>query len=106
MTKLQRLPEGDGDAKVLVSTIEINRLIDRLNAQIDMTISPQGMGKIVVGEGNSALDLGPLDERIKTIETAQNAIIRALYAIGAEAVCNSDGTITFTIRLPGLPAPA
>lgn len=44
-----------------------------------------------------------LDQRIRRIEVDTAAIIRGLNGISGSAVCNEDGTITFTITIPGLP---
>jgi hypothetical protein len=64
MSKLEKLEEGDSGQVVLVDTRAFNRLIDKMNAMIDMDISPQGVGKYLVSDKNAVLDLTPLEQKV------------------------------------------
>ncbi len=104
MGKVERFRES-GDGVILMSTAAANKLVDAINALVDLQVSPQGFATLKVGDKNSVLDFVQLEERLKKIEVNQQQIIRALLAFTGSAACTEDGAIDMTLNLPGLPVP-
>lgn len=105
---LEKLPEPD-KGFILVSSVAYNRLLKAVNAIILLQIAPQGIGSLKVGDENAVLDLGPLESaqivaRVVAVEKTIAGILASLRAIQGSATCNDDGTVTFAIKVPDLPA--
>ncbi len=63
-----------GETPSLIDADKANELIRAINAFRNMTVSPQGLGKITLGEKNVQLDLTPL----KALYDQLNAIVSAI----------------------------
>ena len=111
-----------GKTPTALDTDWMNGVLNAINAFKAMNFSPQGYGKIVIGEREVTIDMSGLATVITQLQTAitalqssggsgtaslgpvitaVNAIIAALNA--ATVTCNLDGTITLTI--PNIPNP-
>lgn len=122
MAALKKLVKGQGPT--LLDTDTGNKLIDLVNAQAGMTVSPAGFGKMQAGPDRAILDLSGLNSIItqlqQTVAAIQqsnnagsdvaalakkvNSLITAISGSTITVKCNVDGTITITQTFPGLPS--
>ncbi len=121
---IKRLEKGR--QPTLLDTDKANELIDLLNALVNVQISPAGAGRLNIGKDSAILDLSPLMADTSSTDDPNNVnssgvsisslaiqvalltdvlshVLFSLNNIIADAVCNDDGTITFTLTLPDLP---
>lgn len=119
-----------GEVPSLLDATKANELIHAINAFRNLTVSPQGLGKITLGEKNVVLDLNPLKalfDQLSTIvssmstttgggssggggggsstewKAAYNALLAALGSSTITADCDAvtrDITVTWNINLP------
>ena len=114
-----------GDVPSLNSAEKGNELIDAINAFMSMKITPEGYGKLTLGDNNVILDLTDLQKIVNQINTQMaamsttsvsgggggggsssdvankvNEIIGALNAMTISAECDPvDRTITVTLNI-------
>lgn len=125
MAKIKSLVAGDVPS--LNSAEKGNELIDAINALLEIKISPEGYGKITLGDKNAIIDLTDLQKIITGLSTTVaamstttvagggggggssdvankvNEIIGALNGITIDAECDPvtrDITVTLNIDVP------
>lgn len=117
-----------GNAPSLLDAEKANEVINRLNSLLAMEVSPQGFGKLTLGEKNAKLDLTPIRDLINQLSTTvsafsqttggggggsggtstawkapYNALLNALATSSLSATCDPDTreiTVTWEIDLP------
>jgi len=119
-----------GDTPTLLDADKANEVIRAINAVRNLTVSPQGLGKVTLGEKNMQLDLTPLKtlydqlaavvsaistttssgggggggSDLTSIKNAYNALLTALGSSTITAECDATTravTVTWNIDLPG-----
>ncbi len=62
-----------GETPSLMEASKGNELIEKINAILQLQVSPQGFGKITDGDKNLILDLTPIRDLINQLSTAVSA---------------------------------